>query len=96
MHRIDEHALCRIYVVYGKPQLVQGTLGPPARPTCKLIPFFTQYPEYRDYQTLVGEFAPQSTVWKGLWARVTGLRPRLAEVVWGQETDETGAGKEKK
>ncbi|KAJ9110903.1 hypothetical protein QFC19_001412 [Naganishia cerealis] len=43
-----------------------------------------KYPEYRDYQTLVGEFAVQSTLWKGLWARLTGLRPRLAEVVWGQ------------
>ncbi|GHJ89330.1 hypothetical protein NliqN6_5732 [Naganishia liquefaciens] len=43
-----------------------------------------KYPEYRDYQTLVGEFAVQSTIWKGVWARLTGLRPRLVEVVWGQ------------
>lgn len=57
-------------------------------------PSSLQYPEYRDYQTLVGEFAPQSTIWKGLWARMTGLRPRLAEVVWGQGTDESSARKE--
>ncbi|KAJ9126179.1 hypothetical protein QFC24_002452 [Naganishia onofrii] len=49
-------------------------------------PMFTPfaYPEYRDYQTLVGEFAVQSTLWKGLWARLTGLRSKLAEIVWGQ------------
>lgn len=38
-----------------------------------------QYPAYKSYQALVGQFAPQVTVFKGIISLLLGTRTRLAE-----------------